>query len=78
MNRIVLKPTVGSDGTLHLDLALGADAADTEVTVTVESMPRPTMTQEEWRAAILSTAGSLKGDFARHPQGEYEQREPLA
>lgn len=74
MNRIVLKSTVNSDGTLHLEL--GANAANQEVQVIVEPAP-PTMTDEEWRAFILSTAGSWQGQFERPDQGEYEQRDPL-
>jgi hypothetical protein len=77
MNRMVLKSTVGSDGTLHLELALGADAANKEVQVIVEPATGPTMTQEEWRAFILSTAGGWQGEFERPDQGEYEKRDPL-
>ncbi len=76
MNRMVVKAKVGSDGRLHLDFPLGAEAAGKEVQVTVELLPPP-MTQEEWRQFILSTAGTLQGEFERPPQGEYEEREPL-
>jgi hypothetical protein len=36
MNRIVVKTKVSSDGSLHLDLSVGAQEAGTEVLVTVE------------------------------------------
>jgi len=78
MNRIVINSKVGSDGVLHLDLPVGQAEADQEVRVTVEPVSRPAMTQEEWRAAVLSTAGKWQGEFERPPQGEYEQRESLS
>lgn len=78
MNRIVITSKVGSDGVLHLDLPVGQAEADREVQVTVESVQPPSMTQEEWRAFILSTAGTWQGEFERPPQGDYEQREPLS
>jgi hypothetical protein len=36
MNRIVVRTKLSSDGNLHLDLAVGAQEADTDVLVTVE------------------------------------------
>lgn len=80
MNRIVVTTTVGSDGNLHLDLPLGAGEAGKEVQVTVEPIAaKKPMTQEEWRASVLATAGSISDPtFERPPQGEFEQREPLA
>lgn len=77
MTRIVLKSKVGSDGVLHLNLPVGMTAADQEVQVTVEPAPPSSMTPEEWRQFVLSTAGKWQGDFERPPQGEYETREPL-
>ncbi len=79
MNRMVVKSRVGSDGVLHLALPVGVEEADKEVQVTVEPItPKKEMTQEEWRAFILSTAGSVTDPtFERPPQGEYEEREPL-
>ena len=38
MNRMVVNSKVGSDGILRLDLPLGADQANREVQVTVESV----------------------------------------
>lgn len=39
MNRMVVKATVSSDGSLHLDLPVGAEEAGKEVQVTVEPAP---------------------------------------
>jgi hypothetical protein len=77
MTRIVLTSKVGPDGVLHLTLPLAA--ADQEVQVTVEPVgQKKTMTQEEWRAGILATAGLWRGSFERPEQGELEEREPLS
>jgi hypothetical protein len=38
MNRIVVKTRIGNDGSLHLDIPVGAGEADTEVQVTVEPL----------------------------------------
>ena len=77
MTPIVLTSKVGPDGVLHLALPL--TAADRDVRVTVELvLPKKEMTPEEWRAFILSTAGSIPDPtFERPPQGELEEREPL-
>ena len=78
MNRMVVKSKVGSDGVLHLNLPLGAEDAEREVLVTVESSP-PAMTQEQWRAWVESMAGSITDpNFERPPQLPYEEREPLS
>ncbi len=77
MTPIVLTSKVGSDGVLHLKLPL--TTADQDVRVTVEPIdPKKDMTPEEWRAFILSTAGSWQGEFERPEQGELEEREPLS
>ena len=77
MTPIVLTSKVGPDGMLHLTLPLAA--ADQDVRVTVEPVvPKKEMTPEEWRAFILSTAGSITDPtFERPPQGELEEREPM-
>ena len=77
MNRLVVKSKVGHDGMLHLDLAVGSAEANKEVQVTVEPIPT-NMTADEWRQAILATAGQWQGAFQRPDQGEYEEREPLS
>jgi hypothetical protein len=75
MSPIVTTATVGPDGTLTL--ALPPEAAGQTVRVTVNPAPKP-MTQEEWSAWVLSTAGTWQGEFERPPQDEYEEREPLS
>ena len=79
MNRMVVKSKVGSDGVLHLALPVGVGDADKEVRVTVEPIaPTAAMTQEEWEALVLSTAGSIPDPtFERPPQPKLEDREPL-
>ena len=79
MNRMVVKSRVGSDGVLHLALPVGPEEADKEVQVTVESItPKKEMSQEEWEAWVEATAGSIPDPtFFRHPQGEYEERDPI-
>ena len=77
MNRMVVKATVASDGSLHLDVPLGIEAAGQEVQVTVESVPSA-VSREEWRAWVQSMAGSWQGPFERPPQGALEEREPLS
>ena len=77
MSPIVLTSKVGSDGVLQLTLPLGAAEANQEVNITVEPL-RPTMSQEEWRKRVLSTAGSIPDPtFVRHDQGDYEERTEL-
>jgi predicted DNA-binding antitoxin AbrB/MazE fold protein len=46
--------------------------------VTVRIQPRVgRISQEEWQAMVLSTAGKWEGEFERPEQGDYEQRDPL-
>lgn len=78
MNRMVVKSRVSRDGILHLALSVGLKEADKEVQVTVEPVPSAPLSQEEWRKAILDTAGKWQGEFERPEQGEYEEREPLS
>ena len=77
MDRVEVHSRVGNDGVLRLNVPMAGATAGRDVRVTIE--PEQSLkTQEEWRAFILSTAGSWQGDFERPPQGEYEQREPLS
>ena len=78
MNPITIKSKVGTDGVLHLDLPLGIDSACEEVQVTVQPVSAATLTQEQWREMILSTAGKWQGNLERPEQGAYEEREPLS
>ncbi len=80
MTRMVVNSKVGPDGILRVTVPLGADEANREVQVTIEATAAAAqrMTQEQWRQFILSTAGSITDPtFVRHPQGEYEERDPL-
>ena len=78
MGRVEVVSKVGSDGVLRLTVPLPAAEAGRDVKVTVEPLPRPAMTQEEWRAFILQTAGSITDpEFRRWEQGELEERDPL-
>ena len=77
MNRMVVHSRIGADGVLNLVIPIGKEVADKEVQVTIDPLPKPAMTQEEWRQFVLSTAGAWQGDFERPEQGEYEQREEL-
>ena len=80
MNRMVLHSQVGSDGVLHITVPIGEEDADREVQVTIDPVRvgPPSMTQEEWRDFVLTTAGSITDpSFARHEQGEYERREEM-
>jgi hypothetical protein len=63
---------------LHLALPVGLSEADTEVQVTVEPVAPASVSQDEWRKMILSTAGKWQGEFERPEQGAYEEREPLS
>jgi hypothetical protein len=80
MNRMVLHSVVGPDGVLHITVPIGKEYADQEVQVTIDPARAgaASMTQEEWRDFVLSTAGSITDpSFVRHEQGDYEQREEL-
>ena len=79
MTRLVINSIVGADGVLHLTVPVGPDEANNEVRVTVESVPaKKPMTQEEWRAFVYATAGSIDDPtFQRPPQGFAEERDPL-
>ncbi len=70
MQSITLRSHIGPDGILHLNVPVGIHDAEIEVTVTIRSIPKLDSTE---------TAGALADDdsFIRHPQGEYEVREPL-
>ena len=74
MNRIQIEQTVGTGGILRVDLPLGLEEAGQHVLITIEpSSPKP----DEWKAGILATAGSWRGDFVTEPTGPLENRNPL-
>lgn len=52
---------------------VGADEANREVQVTIESGPAA-MSQEEWRLSVEKMAGSITDPtFRRHEQGDYQE-----
>jgi hypothetical protein len=72
MNKVILTAQVGEDGVLNLTVPLGRDEAKKAVRVIVEPMDR-----ESWLRFLAETGGKiLDPTFERHPQGEYEQRDP--
>lgn len=77
MNQVVINSRVDSDGVLRVTLPLGATDANREVQVVVSPVAPKPMTQDEWKAWVLSMAGSWQGEFERPPQGEFEQRDPF-
>jgi hypothetical protein len=75
--QIQLKSKVGADGMLNLKVAVGAQDANKEVIVTVQSASVE-MTREQWLEFVRETAGSINDPtFFRHDQGEFEKREEL-
>jgi hypothetical protein len=79
MQRIVIEQRLSRGGVLELRLPLGEDQAGRDVRVTIEPLgSKGAMTQEEWRAGILATAGTWQGEFERPPLGKLEEREPLS
>jgi hypothetical protein len=77
MARITVKSRVDADGVLRVAVPVSSADANREVQVTIEPVGPPPMTQEEWRAFVLSTARKWEGDLERPDQGEFEEREPL-
>jgi len=60
---------VDDDGHLRLDVAVGRDDAGTQVEVIIRPAKRAeTMTQEEWRAFIERTAGSINDPTFVRPE----------
>ena len=69
MDRIVVHSRIGADGVLHITVPIGKEDADREVQVTIDPAPvgPPPMTEKEWRAFVLETAGSITDPtFVRH------------
>jgi hypothetical protein len=70
----------GSDGILHLDIAVGAPGAEFEVVVVLQpKVPAETPVTPEnpgWPPRFFDeTAGSIQDPtFRRHDQGEFEKR----
>ncbi|MEA5504832.1 hypothetical protein VB735_17310 [Halotia wernerae UHCC 0503] len=84
MKTIKLRSQVGEDGILHLDIPVNIKGGELEITVTFESVKKDFLDEEdlaqlEWQNFIDKTYGCLADDsLIRYPQGEYEEREPIA
>ncbi|MEH2077203.1 MAG: hypothetical protein V7K57_22860 [Nostoc sp.] len=86
MQSIKIHSYVGEDGILHLDIPVEMKETELEITVTLKPIKKETASLEdeelrqlEWHEFIDKTYGCLIDDpIMRHPQGEYEQREPIA
>ena len=84
MQSITLRSHVGPDGILQLRLPVDLKDTDLEVTLTIRPIA-PTLDKNlgvdlGWSEGFFAeTFGALANDdsFFRHPQGEYEVREPL-
>ena len=77
MTSIELKSRADAHGVLNLSIPLGHADANCEVRVVVERLSK-SMSDEEWKKAVLATAGSISDPaFKRHPQGDYEKRDEL-
>jgi hypothetical protein len=66
METIQLSKRIGADGILKLEMLVGANA-DCDITIRV----RPKLSQEEWRAVVEATAGSLADDPIERNQPPY-------
>ncbi|MEH2259054.1 hypothetical protein [Nostoc sp.] len=85
MQSIKIRSYVGKDGMLHLDIPVEMIETELEVMVILKPIKKQTTSLEEeelkqleWHEFIDKTYGCLRDDpIMRHPQGEYEQREPI-
>lgn len=77
MNAITVTAVVGEDGVLHVNVPLGAQAANRQVRLTIDPVSRPQFTKEEWAKIVAENSGFWKGDFERPPMGQFEERDPL-
>jgi hypothetical protein len=83
MRSIKLKSRIGSDGILHLDIPVGLTDKDLDVMIIFQATePQATVSAPEslgWPSGFFErTAGSIQDEtFIRHPQGDFEAREPF-
>lgn len=74
---MVLQARSSADGTLRLEVPGYPPGMDYDVSI--QARPTPAMTPEEWKAIVLSLAGSVDDPaFERPPQLILEVREPLS
>ena len=74
---------VGDDGVLNVQVDLGRTEAKKEVVVTIEPLSTGDGVSQgspvSWPEFVEQTYGSCAGlGLARHEQGGFEQREPIA
>jgi hypothetical protein len=76
MQTVTLTARVDADGVLRLEVPVGLPDTDIEVVVVVQ----PRAPHPGWPPGFLDLVfGGWQGPpLERAPQGEYEQREPLA
>ena len=78
MNNILIESVVGPDGTLRLDVPIGAENANQPVRVMIEAARKP-MARAKWEAFVRSMDGSIMDPtFERPAQPPLEVREPLS
>ncbi|HEX7378434.1 MAG TPA: hypothetical protein VF278_15050 [Pirellulales bacterium] len=75
MTRITVQSRTGPDGTLRLDLPLGKELADRDVSITIE--PDSSVPQQEHLEFLRTTAGAWQGDFERPAPNCPEERDTL-
>ena len=79
MTVLHLKTKAGPDGIVHLDA--GVPGADVRATLEIDSNTAAKTDEErrvEWQAFVKRTAGSIQNPtFRRHPQPDFQRREPL-
>ena len=66
MEMIQLSKHIGEDGFLRLEMLVGANV-DCDIVIRV----RPKLSQDEWRAFVEATAGSLADDPIERNQPPY-------
>lgn len=83
MRSIKLKSRIGPDGILHLDIPVGLTDKDLEVMIIFQAIELKTTASPPkglgWPPGFFErTAGSIQDEtFIRHPQGDFEEREPF-
>ena len=81
MATIRLTATAGPDGVVRLAVPVGEAGGEYEVVLTPKEPAPPIKTPEGrgWRPGFFENViGSIDDDtFVRHPQGEFEKREPF-
>lgn len=77
MSNVIIESQTGPDGTLHLNVPLGADKANQPVRIII-TPSNTAMTADEWAACVQELAGSVADPaFERPPQLPLEDREPF-